>query len=98
MWSTYSAQTAFAEHRRRDIKCMRMYAVKSCIAQLHLCSQPSLLQAVITQMSVAQIAEVQELVRQVGLAPTKAKNICNMSKVYCCGCFMSNVCFCSDVL
>lgn len=28
-----------------------------------------------------KIAEVQELVRQVGLAPTKAKNICNMSKI-----------------
>ena len=49
-------------------------------------------------MSVAQIAEVQELIRQVGLAPTKAKNICNMSKVCCRGCAMSNVCFCSDVL
>jgi len=30
----------------------------------------------------AQVAEVQELIRQVGLAPTKAKNICNMSKVH----------------
>lgn len=28
-----------------------------------------------------QVAEIQELIRQVGLAPTKAKNICNMSKV-----------------
>ena len=56
---------------------------KACIAQLHLCSQASLLKAVLTQMSVAQIAEVQELIRQVGLAPTKAKNIYNMSKVCC---------------
>ena len=29
-----------------------------------------------------QAAEVQELIRQVGLAPTKAKNIVNMSKVH----------------
>ena len=73
--------------------------MKACIAQLHLCSQTSLLQAVVlTHMSVAQIVEMQELIRQVGLAPTKAKNICNMSKVCCCGCVMSNVCFCSDVL
>ena len=35
-----------------------------------------------------QVAEIQELIRQVGLAPTKAKNICNMSKVSC-----HDVCF-----
>ena len=28
-----------------------------------------------------QVIRVQELIRQVGLAPTKAKNICSMSKV-----------------
>ena len=28
-----------------------------------------------------QVDKVQELIRQVGLAPTKAKNICSMSKV-----------------
>lgn len=28
-----------------------------------------------------QVCRVQELIRQVGLAPTKAKNICSMSKV-----------------
>lgn len=30
---------------------------------------------------VLQISVVQELIREIGLAPTKAKNICNMSKV-----------------
>lgn len=28
-----------------------------------------------------QVGEVQELIRQVGLAPTKARNLCSMSKV-----------------
>ncbi|KAL0022049.1 hypothetical protein WJX77_010271 [Trebouxia sp. C0004] len=33
------------------------------------------------RMANMEIAEVQELIRQVGLAPTKAKNICKMSKM-----------------
>ena len=37
-----------------------------------------------TEAMSVQVAEVQELIRQVGLAPTKAKNICNMSKVNTC--------------
>lgn len=50
-------------------------------ATMHECSYKTVR---MTEAMSVQVAEVQELIRQVGLAPTKAKNICNMSKVNTC--------------